>query len=154
QVLPRNEPSLREVLAAGSLLAPDPQVRLAALLALSEMPRSAEAAGAVAEALDTGAVDKDRWLTDAAVAAAAAHDLPLLEAVAAPSRPSRRPPGGVVEGVARGVADHYARGGPADSVGTLVTALVGADPRVARVVVTGLAAGWPKGRPAKLGAGA
>jgi putative membrane-bound dehydrogenase-like protein len=150
-VLPRNEASVGAVLAAGLLLDPDAQVRLSALLAVSEMPRSAGAAQAVAEALDRGAVEKDRWLPDAAVSAASAHDLPFLEAIAGGSR---RAPGDAVAGVARRVAEHYARGGPVDSVGPLLVKLAGADPRAAGAVVGGLAAGWPKERRVALAADA
>jgi putative membrane-bound dehydrogenase-like protein len=150
QVLSRNEDSLNRILAAGLPVDPDPQVRLAALLALSEMPRSRGAAEAVAEALDLGTVDGDLWLTDAAVSAAAAHDVEFLGAVLTRSRAPRRPSGDAAAQVVRRVAEHYARGGPADSVGRLLPSLAGAHPLVAGSVVTGLAAGWPKDRQVRL----
>jgi putative membrane-bound dehydrogenase-like protein len=146
QVLPRNEVARDQILDAGSTLDPDPQVRLAALLALSEMPRSSRAAEAVIEALERGMSDRDRWLPDAAVIAASAHDLEFLSAAAA-----RRSPRDATVEVVRRVAEHHARGVPVGSVGALLTALEGADRRLAGAVVTGLAAGWPKDRPARLG---
>src|SRR5262249_52255712 len=49
------------------------------------------------------------------------------------------------------VAEHYARGGPVDSVGTLVTKLADGDPAVAEAVVRGLVNGWPSKKQPKLG---
>jgi putative membrane-bound dehydrogenase-like protein len=154
QVLPRDGTGLAEIIEAGSVLDPDPQVRLAALLALSEMPRSPKAAAGVTEGLDRGTVDADRWLADAAVTAAAAHDIEFLGTVAARSRGSKRPQGEATMKVIRRVAEHYARGAPVDSACALLVSLTSADRNVAGVVVTGLAAGWPKDRPAKLNADA
>src|SRR5262249_23610752 len=48
------------------------------------------------------------------------------------------------------VAEHYARGGPVDSVGAVLASLVDADPQVAGAVVRGLSKGWPGGKPPKL----
>jgi putative membrane-bound dehydrogenase-like protein len=151
-VLPRNEASVHAVAAAGLVLDSDPLVRLAALLALSEMPRSAEAAKLVAEALERGIAENDRWLPDAAVSAAAAHDREFLEAVAMLSRASKRGPRDATVDVVRRVSEHYARGGPVETVGSVLAALPGADPRLNAAVVFGLAAGWPKDRRAKLSA--
>ncbi len=69
---------------------------------------------------------------------------------ARPRRPAGAPGDATVE-VVRRIAEHYGRGGPAESVGALLTALVGTDRRLAGAVVTGLAAGWPKDHPATLG---
>jgi len=150
QVLPKTEASVQRIIASGVISDADPQVRLAAFLALAESPKSADAAKALAEALEKGGVERDRWLPDAAVAAAAAHDLPFLEAVASRSRESQQAPGAQASSVIRRVAEHYARGGPVDTLAKLLVALADAEPRTAALVVTGLAAGWPKDRPVKL----
>ncbi|HEX8199825.1 MAG TPA: c-type cytochrome, partial [Isosphaeraceae bacterium] len=94
--------------------------------------------------------DGDRWLPDAATSAAAAHDREFLRAIA--SRRFDRPAGATALAVVGRVAEHYARGGPADSVGTLLVALPGADRAVAEAVLGGLARGWPRDRPARLDA--
>jgi putative membrane-bound dehydrogenase-like protein len=149
-VLPRNADSIQAVRDATLLADPDAQVRLAALLALAEMPPSSAAADTlVAALLDTDLLH-DRWLPDAATCAAAAHDLPFLRALAA-LRPDRPLPSGLTALAAR-VAEHYARGGPVGSVGSLVAALAGAPEPVAAVIVEGLAHGWPGGKPPTLGA--
>ena len=41
------------------------------------------------------------------------------------------------------VAEHYARGGPADSVASVLAKLIDADPGTVDAVVRGLAKGWP-----------
>ena len=71
------------ILSAGLLTDPDPQVRLAALLALADQPPSDEAAKAVADVLRGGLAGDDHWLADAATAAAARNDRAFLKAIAA-----------------------------------------------------------------------
>src|SRR5262249_21144150 len=52
------------------------------------------------------------------------------------------------------VAEHSARGGPSATAGALPGKLAGAEPRLAEVVVNGLARGWPRGRAVALDDGA
>src|SRR5205807_1549355 len=47
-------------------------------------------------------------------------------------------------------AEHFARGGPADTVGSLVEALAQTPEPVAAPIIAGLARGWPKDRPPAL----
>ena len=82
QVLPRTAQSASAILAANLLADLDAQVRLAALLALAEMPASDKVAAALVDALDEGLARDDRWLADAATAAAARNDLVFLKAMA------------------------------------------------------------------------
>src|SRR5262245_337806 len=82
-VVPRNEEGRKALLASGVLNDGDAQVRLAALLALAEMPAGADAAAAVVEVLSKTDNVTDRWIPDAATSAAAAHDLAFLKAMAA-----------------------------------------------------------------------
>ena len=145
QALPRDEATVAAIVRSGALKNPEPQVRLAALLALAEAKPSAVAAGAILDALQTGGVGADPGLGDAATAAAAAHDRPFLAALAAP-RPADR----VTLAIAARVAEHHARGGPVDSIGALIAALPDANPQVAEAIVAGLDRGWPKDRPATL----
>jgi len=151
--LPRDEKAIERILAAGSLGDPDAQVRLAALLTLADLPTSADAARALASALVAGLGEGDRWLTDAATSAAAAHAEPFLKALAetkADEAPSR-----TLLGIIGRVAEHYARGGPADTAGALLAALAPASEApfgraVAGAVVSGLVKGWPADLRAKL----
>src|SRR5262249_7545842 len=87
----------------------------------------------------------DRWIPDAATCAAAANSEHFLRALSA-----RKDPPAKLLAITPIVAEHYARGGPADSVGGLLARLAGADPKVADAVVYGLARGWPGAKPAQL----
>ena len=145
QVLPRDEAAVAAILKAGLLDDRDAQVRLAALLALADRPASPEAGEAIALALARPENASDRWLPDAATSAGAANDRFFLKALAT----LKKPPQGIEKSAAI-VAEHYARGGPAETVGALAGSLVNADPAVARAIVAGLANGWPKDRRADL----
>jgi putative membrane-bound dehydrogenase-like protein len=85
--LPRDEASLKTILPA--LSDSDPQVRMAALLALSESPASDDAARQIFAMLPQPENSSDRWIPDAAIAAAARNDAAFLKAVLASYKPSR-----------------------------------------------------------------
>jgi putative membrane-bound dehydrogenase-like protein len=146
--LPRDARSTASVLTSGALSDKDPQVVLAALLALADMPRSDDTAKALAEALSLWPADTEKTPIAAATAAAATHDREFLLALAA--RKPGPPRGAPVLTIAERVAEHYARGAHVDTAGGLVSVLEGAGPRVAEAVIAGLARGWPKGQPARL----
>jgi putative membrane-bound dehydrogenase-like protein len=148
QVLPHALESVEVILAVGLLRDREPLVRLAALLALADRPPSGSAAQALVDAMAGGRLENDRWLGDAAIAAAATNDHAVLAGLAA--RRFERPPTALTTRVAARVAEHYARGAPAESVGVLLAALAEGDERVVNPIVAGLAKGWPKDRPAKL----
>jgi uncharacterized protein len=141
-VLARTSDSVDALLASGVLDDADPHVRLAALLALSEMPPNARAGQAIAEMLVRPENAKDRWIPDAATAAAARHDIHFLKAVATGKQTHVSRTLEVV-GV---VAEHYARGGKGEDLDGLVTALAGGEKKVTEAIVAGLAKGWPKGK--------
>ncbi|HQU42036.1 MAG TPA: c-type cytochrome, partial [Pirellulales bacterium] len=171
-VLPPSRESLDAIVASGVLADGDAQVRLAALLALSEMPASAEGGRAIAVMLARPENHFDKWLPDAATAAAARHDRAFLAEVAtrkmspaSVGNALRGVPGSggasttrnAMEGVPyrRAVAvvsEHYARGGPTDSVNSLLVTLDRADPRLAETIIAGLAKGWPKNQKVALSA--
>ena len=138
QVLPRAAASVEAIRAARLTADPDPQVRLMALLALADQPAGEASGPLVVDALSQ--LGNDRWLGDAATAAAARCDEYFLGSLAKVERPSAKTL--AVVGV---VAEHYARGGPTKSVGTVLGKLADADPAVADAAVRGLAKGWPKG---------
>jgi putative membrane-bound dehydrogenase-like protein len=141
-VLPCNDRGAETVVYAGLLEDADPPVRLAALLALSEMPASARAGGAVALALVDESNLADHWLTDGLTSAAAAHDVPFLSATA--RRTWVGPPQPQVLTVVERVAEHYARGAPLKTVAGLLAVLLQADSQVGGAVVSGMARGWPR----------
>src|SRR5262249_16826658 len=82
--------------------------------------------------------------------AASAHAPAVLRAVAtkALKRPSNTQP--VPAQVLARVAEHYARGGPIESAGSLLASFANAPRSVTEAVVAGLPRGWPRDRPAKL----
>ncbi|MBI3461707.1 MAG: c-type cytochrome [Planctomycetes bacterium] len=139
-VLPRTAESATALLDSGLLEDADSQVKLAALLALSEMPADGRAGQAVAAFLRKPENANDRWLPDAATSAAAAHDLHFLKAIAA-GEPVQSANLTAAVGV---VAGHYARGAPTNSVGEVLAVLADGNPASAETVVAGLARGWPK----------
>ncbi len=148
QVLPRDAKSTAAVLAGGLLADPDAQVRLAALLCLADQPASDGAARALADALRRGLARDDRWLADAATAAASRNDFGFLKAMAGAE--GGKPVGAEVIRIVERVAEHWARGGPADQAGGLLAALHGGPAPVNEALLRGMARGWPKGRPARL----
>jgi putative membrane-bound dehydrogenase-like protein len=149
-VLPRTAQSLSAILAAKCLTDADPHVRLEALLALSEMPGSRDAAQAIVALLQEPRNAGDLWIPNAAIAAAAASDLDFLEAaVTVSARPEVEKPLG--EAV-RVIGGHLARRAPADATAALLAILGKARPAVAESLLAGLAAGWPTDKPARLDA--
>lgn len=86
-VLPRNESSRDAVLAGKLFEDPDAQVRLAALLATSEMPPADAAGSAVFAMLQEPSNAKDRWIPEGATTAAARNDAGFLKAVLANFKP-------------------------------------------------------------------
>jgi putative membrane-bound dehydrogenase-like protein len=138
--------AVNAIYESGVLSDPDPQVRLAALLALSEMPSMWRAGNAVAELLNKKENLDDRWIPHAAVCAAAAHDVYFLKAVAA-EKTAPAPRALTAIGI---VAEHYGRGAPTQTAGSVIAALADAPADVAETIIAGLAKGWPKGKAADL----
>jgi putative membrane-bound dehydrogenase-like protein len=159
QALPRDREAVKDLLASKLLNDPDAQVRLAALLALSEMPPSIVAASEVGSVVTGGSLGTDRWLSDGATSAAAANARAFLEAVSGMGLVRSPAPRARALDVVAKVAEHYARGGPSDSVGAVFVAmergisakLGGTDHAIPEAIVAGLVRGWPGGRPARLG---
>jgi putative membrane-bound dehydrogenase-like protein len=149
-VLPRTADSASAILEANCLTDDDAHVRLEALLALAEMPGSKEAAAGLVTFLQEPRNAADRWLPNAAIAAAARSDLDFLQAAAA-ARPKPDAESGLASAV-RVVAEHVARRAPEDAPARLLAVLGTARPATAEALLAGVAAGWPAGRPVKLDA--
>ena len=112
------------------------------MLALADSPESASAAEAIVKALVDGKVDGDRWLPDAATAAAAAHARPFLKALAAVKLD--KPASPTLVTISARVAEHFARSAQAGTPVDLLVGLTSADKALADAIVGGLAKGWPK----------
>ncbi|HYV39015.1 MAG TPA: glycosyl hydrolase, partial [Gemmataceae bacterium] len=158
--------SVQAILDAGLLDDPDPHTRLTALLALADQAASAKAGEAIAAALGKipapaggaaaggkgggkkgGGGDENKLLRDAATAAAAKNSQFFLMAVAGMKKTA-----GSIDATSPIVANHYARGGPVDSIKAVIAKLADAEPAVADPIIRGLVAGWPKGKTPKLDA--
>ncbi len=147
QVLPGSE-GMKAIVAAALLSDPDPQVRLAAFLAIADLPGSNGAGDALAEALLAGATDGDQWLRDAATSASAAHDLAFLKAIAERSRQTK--PNAQALTIIGRVAEHTARGGKSDVINTLLASLSGAEPKTSGAIIGGIFRGAAKDKVVKL----
>ncbi len=145
QVLPRNAKSVAAILEARLTGDADAQVRLAALLALADQPATPAAGAAVLTVLTKTENTDDHWIPDAATVAAANNSEHFLKALSALKQPSAK-----LTAVTAIIAEHYARGGPVDSVGGVIAGLADADPQLAAAVVRGLTKGWPSGKQPKL----
>lgn len=142
--LPPGKEAVQAWLQSNLLNDPEPQVRLAALLAAAALPPDADVAAAVLAFAQRSENLRDRWLRDGIVIAAAAHDRHFLQA----ALKSPEVPPALEEVIAR-VAEHFARGGPVAEVHDLLRQLPHAKPEVAERIVAALARGWPRNRPAE-----
>lgn len=145
--LPRSENTLESILNLQMLGDSDSQVRLAAFLAISELPSSERAADAVLNAIQDENNSSDRWISDAATAAAARNDAGFLRAFLASASQSDNEQilTGGLRSVVRIVTTHYAERGPVESIIPVLASMKGVSSEVATVVLDGLMQGWPDG---------
>lgn len=145
QVLPQTTESTHKILTQDLLNDPDPQVRLAALLALCDLPPVSDAGDALIKMWQQQALYQDRWIPDAFTAAAASNDTSFLRSVAKFDTPDA----GLLKTV-KIVTEHYARGGNSKTLPQLIGQLNNADPTVLTAAVEGLSRGWPRDQPPTL----
>ncbi len=138
QVLPPTQESTAALIASGVIRDNDAQVRLAAMLALADLPPADDAGELILAAMSRENAG-DPWLHDASVSAAAANADSFLTALAA----SQEIPVGQMFETMRIVAGHYGRTGPVDSVAKVLAQLTKAEPSVADAILSGLVSGWP-----------
>lgn len=144
------EEVLTEMILKGKVLDnEDPQVRLGALLALANMPSNQGAGKALAAKAHDRQTISDRWLADALTSAAAHHDRAFLSSMLENKDDDINFAAQKITAI---VAEHYARGNPADHVGKLIAVLSQSNPQIAEAILDGLARGWPKDKPVKLSA--
>jgi putative membrane-bound dehydrogenase-like protein len=124
----------------------DPHVRLAALLDMVDNRSNELSANIIIRALADSANMSDRWIPDAITIAAARNDIHFLNAIAA-SKESFVPRALQIVGI---VSEHYARGGPSESVGSLLAVMGDADAKHVEIILAGISNGWPKDKRAVL----
>lgn len=162
--LPRTEESLEHVLAAdflpnsevagdmgysmpvGTMMSSDMHVRLAALLAVAEMPVSDQAGQSVAELLLIEENANDRWMRDAAVVAAGKHENSFLSHVMQKHLPQNADSTykANVSSALESFSAHYSLGENVhDNISDHLLALENADPSIGTGFVSGVANRWP-----------
>ncbi|HUG68948.1 MAG TPA: PVC-type heme-binding CxxCH protein, partial [Pirellulaceae bacterium] len=153
-VLPMSKASSAAIVSLGLLRDSDSQVRLAAALALAEMPEDSDAGRAIAELIREQTTTDDRWLADSLTTAAATHATPFLLSLANPDAPRKDnsdPLGGRSLRIAAIVAEHVARGkADAKGIDTIVAALAKSDSRLIGAVLDGFVKGWPQSHRVKV----
>jgi hypothetical protein len=144
QVTPRNSKVSEQLLQAGVLNDKDPQVRVAALLALADAETDQSTGETLAGILLKLENDSDRWLKDAWIAAGAKHASGLLAGLVQAERDTTVSPaaGQVVSAVAR----HFAGRGETEQLLELIGATGRAAKPIAVAVLEGLVAGWSPDR--------
>lgn len=151
QVLPMTKSATQ--LALPLLSDADDQVRLAALLALADLPPTLASAQRLAAESYYQFSGNRRWLQDALVSAAANHGLDFVSAAVNGSEVFSMgvTPEAACWSVVPRVSEHLSRGKlSGDDVGVLLTAIngtqrMGGISRLAPAVLEGLARGWPRG---------
>jgi putative heme-binding domain-containing protein len=136
--LPRQVEASETVLSARLLEDSDAQVRLAALLALADLPRFAPAGERLVAAMLRAENARDRWISEAATCAAANQGASFLLALLKQARHTDE-----LNETASIVAEHVARAADAESLPPLLAALADGNSKTVAAVLAGLADGWP-----------
>ena len=136
-----------EILLANKLLGDeDPQVKLAAILALADQPENAQAGAALARLSRLPSVTGDRWLNDALTSAAAVHTMPFLQSLAATGEI-----GEPAERIVAILGEHIARGRPDWSqIEPLLVQLPVSNARFSQSLLAALKEAWPADHALKL----
>ena len=137
QVLPLNPESTAAVLQAKVLRDRNAQVRLAGLLALADLPASAESAKALLGVAENAAQMSDRWIRDAVTCAAANNSSQFLQSLGSRDKVSPATLAIVIR-----VSNHFARSENAGDAARLLAGMNNAQPEVIEAVLQGLAEGW------------
>ncbi len=145
-VLPRTEVGANLLRASFKEKESDPQVLLARLLALAEMPAQTGIGSELKALAMDGELLGDRHLPDALTAAAARHDVGFLQAIVAETK-ALEPRTLRIVGL---VAEHHARGGPVETIGSLLAGLAEAHPATRLILLNAIEKGWPRSAKATL----
>jgi putative membrane-bound dehydrogenase-like protein len=151
QVLPPDQRAIQAIIGHDLLNSPDGKVRLAALLALADMPGDESAGQALAKSLSRGMTTVDRWTIDGTTSAAARHALPFLRTACTTdlAYPDLARP------ILQIAAEHFARSRPpAEGIEALLESLSFATDANADAIVGGFVRGWPDDHRPTLSSGA
>lgn len=133
----------------------DGQVRLAALLALSEHPSEGKAGPKVAQLIQEGEFLRDKWLADGLTIAAAVHVEEFLPALAqqGPQQRDERRASPRAAQLVETIAEHFARGKPtSEQMNKVLSSVVKGDAATVEAFFSGLGKGWPNGHRVEISA--
>lgn len=159
-VLPSCSESVAAIAKSQLLSDAQPQVRLAALMALADMPEDEAAGKLLAAAAADDSNTLDRWLKEGIICAGATQATPLLASLLTRSHgtdtklatSSNAATTAQLE-IASVLAEHLARSLPTTAqLRNLLTSMVPGNISVAEAVITGLAQGWPQSHKPELNA--
>lgn len=136
-VLPPISESVDALLNANSLADADPQVQLAALLALADLPAANSGGAALVSATNEPGGLSDPWLRDATISAAANNSVSFLQSVSQLKDPSPA----VVE-ITPIISEHFARGENASQAAGLIASLKNTNGKISEAVIAGFNNGW------------
>lgn len=132
--------------AAGIVNDSDAQVRLATMLALAELPAGDIGGELTLAALNSPLNQNDRWIMEAATAAAANHGVQFLASLA---RSKDKLTAKSIAATAI-VAEHVARSNDAQTVAATLARFADAQPAAINAVVSGIAAGARDSKPGSI----
>ncbi|MDG1872504.1 MAG: ThuA domain-containing protein [Mariniblastus sp.] len=138
QVLPRRKNATQALAESDLFNDPNAQVRLAALLALADLPPSSDAVRRLVEITESGAA-LDQWLSDALTSAAANQGPEFLTAIAN----SKLAPSPATLEIIRVVSGSYARKLPVDSIEAVIASFKQGNDKIVPTLLEGIAKGWP-----------
>jgi len=144
-VLPITKQSVGALIASGVVFDIDAQVRIAATLALADLPATDEGASNVLAVFRSADGPTQGYLRDAATSAAANHGRMFLQVASQESAPT----GATLE-IASIVAGHYARSGDYSELGSLINSLKTGNSAVVSRVISGLASNQRPGDTLKI----
>lgn len=146
KVLPQSEENLEYILQENLLYDKSSQVRLAALLKLSEMPESEEAGRTVYRMMKQPQNFEDRWIADAVTIAGAQHEAGFLKAAVTDMQPPLNSSETLperLEQALRITTRQYAGEGPTDSIFSILSALQESPKQIRPIVLQNIGTHWP-----------
>ncbi len=148
KLLPKSEVNRDTILRENLLYDSSAQVRLAALLKLSELPKSEDAGRTIYRMMKQQQNFNDRWIPDAAAIAGAHHAPGFLKAAVTDIKPpltlSETLPESNRE-VIKKVSAHYVSDGPADSISSILAEMKEANPQIGDIILKNMENNWPEG---------
>ncbi|GIX04001.1 MAG: hypothetical protein KatS3mg113_1007 [Planctomycetaceae bacterium] len=152
-VLPAVPESAACLLSSKVLHDTQPQVRLAAFLAMADLPEHRDLAKQVAENLLSHAVMADRWLGDALTSAAAMQGAAVWQELSSRLTQGVELPSRTVD-VLKLIAGHIARSRPQSDLLSATIAAAAQHPVLLNLCMQGLSAAWPRDHRVELSADA